>query len=208
MKRKPPRRRRYASPLRADLMEHTRTRILEAVGTKFGQGELDDLSIEAVARLARVSARTVYRHFPTKDDLLAAFWVWFLTQIHVADEPVSPEELPDFVERLYRMFDEHEPLVRGFVTSGAGAEVRRASFPRRRQQIEKSLESLTEKMSRADARLARAVVHLFYSVASWQTMRDLWSLNGSDAGRAAAWGMRVILAELRRNPKSLQEGRR
>ena len=56
--------------------------------------------------------------------------------------------------------------------------------------------------------LALAVVHLFYSGVSWQTMRDLWGLSGVEAGRAAAWGMRVILAELRRNPKSLQEGRR
>ena len=206
MKKRRPRPRRYASALRTDLMEHTRTRILEAVGATFGRGELDGLSIEAVAALARVSARTVYRHFPTKDDLLWAFWAWFLRQTHIPDEPLTPEELPLFVERLYRMFDEHESLVRGFVTSGTGAQVRRASFPRRRQQLENALDSLTRKMQPADVPLALAVVHLFSSVASWQTMRDLWGLDGPEAGRAAAWGMRVILDELRRNPRSLQEG--
>jgi AcrR family transcriptional regulator len=208
MKRAKRRPRAYQSALRADFMDQTRARILEAVGAEITDGSLHELSMEAVARRARVSARTVYRHFPAKQDLLAAFWEWFLSQLRVVDEPVAADELPDFVERLYEMFGRQEPLMRGFATSKAGAEARRASFPRRRRQLEKSLESLTDKMERADVRAALAVVHLFYSALSWMTMRDHWGLTSAEAGRAAAWGMRVILGELRRNPKSLQEGRR
>jgi AcrR family transcriptional regulator len=189
-------------------MEHTRARILDAVGAEITRGALHELSMEAVARRARVSARTVYRYFPTKDDLLTAFWDWFLDQLGVGDDPVSADELPDFVDRLFEMFGRQEPLMRGFIASRAGAEARRASFPRRRRQIERSLESLTDKMDRADARLALAALHLCYSANSWLTMRDMWGLSSAEAGRAAAWAMRVLLSELRRNPKSLQEGRR
>jgi len=36
-------------------------------------------------------------------------------------------------------------------------------------------------------------------------MRDSWDLTGEQAGEALAWTISVLVAELRRNPNSLQE---
>ena len=57
-------------PLRADA-ERNRRRILDAGREVFASGGLT-VGIDAVARHAGVGVGTIYRRFPTKDDLLAA----------------------------------------------------------------------------------------------------------------------------------------
>ncbi|MET7748688.1 helix-turn-helix domain-containing protein [Micromonospora sp. NPDC005367] len=67
------------SPLRADA-QRNRARILdaaEAVFAEFGTRA----STEEVARRAGVAIGTVFRHFPTKDDLLAAIMKRLLAQL-------------------------------------------------------------------------------------------------------------------------------
>jgi hypothetical protein len=47
---------------------------------------------------------------------------------------------------------------------------------------------------------------LLVSAPAWQAMRDQWELEGEEAGQAAAWAVRVLTDELRRNPASIKEG--
>jgi AcrR family transcriptional regulator len=61
--------RTYTSPLRADQMEQTRLRILRAVTDVLADPGTEEVTIPLVARRARVSLRTVYRHFPTREAL-------------------------------------------------------------------------------------------------------------------------------------------
>lgn len=56
-------------PLRADA-QRNRDRLLEAAKATFREGGVDS-SLEDVARRAGVGIGTLYRHFPTRDDLLA-----------------------------------------------------------------------------------------------------------------------------------------
>src|SRR5918995_3522630 len=68
-----PAQRAYQSELRAEQAEETRRRILDAALGVMGTG-LASLSVPAVAREAGVSVPTIYRHFRTKADLLAAMY--------------------------------------------------------------------------------------------------------------------------------------
>lgn len=67
--------------------EETREQILRAVGSQLETSALDDLSFGDVAKTAGVGERTVYRHFPTKDALLGAFFAW------VQNEALEPTRL-------------------------------------------------------------------------------------------------------------------
>jgi glycosyltransferase involved in cell wall biosynthesis len=71
---------RYGSNLRDRQKAETRDLILAAVGRKLESGPLEDLSFAEIAAEAQVGERTVYRHFPTKEALLGAFWAWLQTQ--------------------------------------------------------------------------------------------------------------------------------
>jgi glycosyltransferase involved in cell wall biosynthesis len=60
--------------------EETREQILRAVGRQLENRSLEDLSFGEVARDAGVGERTVYRHFPTKEALLGAFWAFLQSE--------------------------------------------------------------------------------------------------------------------------------
>ncbi|MGC4806817.1 TetR/AcrR family transcriptional regulator [Micromonospora sp. DT233] len=72
------------SPLRADARRN-RARILDAAEAVFAEHGPRS-STEEVARRAGVAIGTVFRHFPTKDDLLAAIMKRLLTQLMAAAE--------------------------------------------------------------------------------------------------------------------------
>ncbi|MET7831484.1 TetR/AcrR family transcriptional regulator [Micromonospora sediminicola] len=67
------------SPLRADA-QRNRARILDAAETVFAEFGTR-ASTEEVARRAGLAIGTVFRHFPTKDDLLAAIMKRLLAQL-------------------------------------------------------------------------------------------------------------------------------
>ncbi len=66
--------------LRDRQREETREQILRAVGDQLEKSSLEDLNFAEIARDAGVGERTVYRHFPTKEALLGAFWAWLQSE--------------------------------------------------------------------------------------------------------------------------------
>lgn len=111
---------RYTSPLREQKKAETREAILRAVGRRLEAGGVEDLSFADVAAEAQVGERTVYRHFPTKEALLGAFWTW----LH--QHPDDPDaQAPDLDEaandqparqmRILLATDAWEPQVNGVV---------------------------------------------------------------------------------------------
>ena len=205
--------RTYVSPLRADQMEQTRLRILEAMTEVLADPATEDVTIPLVARRARVSLRTVYRHFPTRESLFDAWagWVDERLRIHLQSYPESVEQLPDFALELYRSYDESESVVKAMLHSKAARPVRQRTRRRRERQFERAMSEVTQGLEPRDRLRALAVVYLLVSAPAWEAMQEQWGLDGAEAGRAAAWAVRVLVDELRRNPESikqLEEGER
>jgi AcrR family transcriptional regulator len=71
----------------------TRQRILETASALFYQEGIRAISIDTIVERSGSGKATLYRHFPTKDDLIAAYleeedrrhWLWF-------DEAIAPHE--------------------------------------------------------------------------------------------------------------------
>jgi len=78
--------------------EETREQILRAVARQLEAGQMDDLGFADVAKEAGVGERTVYRHFPTKEALLGAFWSWMQAQAQAqaqgVERPRPPPAMP------------------------------------------------------------------------------------------------------------------
>lgn len=197
----------YESPLRAEQVEQTRLRILRGVTDVLADPATEEVTIPLVARRARVSLRTVYRHFPTREALFDAWaeWVDESLQIHLHSYPEEAERLPEFVRELYRAYDESEPVVKAMLNSTAARTVRERTRRRRQRQFERAMSELTDGLEPKERLRVLGVVYLLVSAPAWQAMRDQWGLDGEEAGKAAAWAVRVLTDELRRNPASIKE---
>jgi len=197
----------YESPLRAEQMEQTRLRILRAFTDVLADPTAEDVTIPLVARRARVSLRTVYRYFPTREALFDAWaeWVDQNLQIHLHSYPEQADRLPEFALELYRSYDESEPVVKAMLNSKSARTVRERTRRRRQRAFERAMSELTDELEPKERLRALGVVYLLVSAPAWQAMRDQWGLDGEEAGKAAAWAVRVLTNELRRNPASIEE---
>jgi len=91
--------RRYELKKRADDMEATRTRITEAAMELHGTIGPARTTFSAVAERAGVQRHTVYRHFPTEDELFVACSGHF-AELHPWPDPAAWKRIADPRERL------------------------------------------------------------------------------------------------------------
>ncbi|MDP1642959.1 MAG: TetR family transcriptional regulator, partial [Phenylobacterium sp.] len=74
----------------------TRDQILRVVGARLESGPLDELSFADIAKDAGVGERTVYRHFPTREALLGAYFAWAQAQatLPLVQQPQAQSPAP------------------------------------------------------------------------------------------------------------------
>jgi AcrR family transcriptional regulator len=187
--------RAYRSELRAERAEETRTRILDAT-VRVMSGGIASLSIPAVAREARVSIPTVYRHFGTKQDLLAAVYPHLERRAGRGElvVPTSIDQLRDGVRALLDHLEAFDDLARAAMASPAAAEARAMSMPRRLAMTRRMAESVDPPLAEADRdRLARLLV-ILTSSASLRTWRDHFGLTPDGAADDIDWVVRSVIA--------------
>jgi AcrR family transcriptional regulator len=190
--------RNYESPLRAEQALATRERILQAVGEIFERDPEIAFSVDDLAREAGVNRRTVFRHFQDKDALLDAFWARANEKLGVRVWPENELDLAAIPPELFAALDRHEGIVRASNVSVAGREVRLRANDQRQAAFRKSLEAVSEQLSPERRKQLEALVHLLFSPAAWQTMRDHWGLTGREAGEASAWAIQALLTAARK----------
>lgn len=184
-------------PLRADARRN-RERIVAAARAVFTrQGA--DAQIDDIARAAGVGVGTVYRHFPTKEALLEAFWNDANASLGVRFWPQSEKDLTELPPALFASLDGIEGIVRASHASGAGRQMRLQANEERQAAFRKSLAEVSKDLVPERARQLEAAVQLLFSATAWQTMKDYWGFSGEEAGKAAAWAIEALLDAARRD---------
>lgn len=123
--------------LREEHRELTRRRVLGAVLDLLAEGSLDELSVPAVARRSGVSVATIYRYFPTRDDLVVAAAAEPARQALASapDRRQGDDELAAFQRAMWHDFAKNLDLLRHQITSAAGREMRRTRLDESRRQL-------------------------------------------------------------------------
>jgi AcrR family transcriptional regulator len=102
--------RKYRKDKRLAAVEETRRRIVEATMALHGEQGILATSWEDIARRADVSVATVYRHFPSLDELVPACGA--LTNMII--QPPKPEAAPVLFADISSLTDRVERLVHEF----------------------------------------------------------------------------------------------
>jgi AcrR family transcriptional regulator len=186
--------RAYGSPLRAQQAEETRERILDATVRVIAEG-LAFVSVPQVAREAGVSVPTVYRHFATKRDLLAAVYPHAVRRAGM-DEVVIPrsmDELRGGLRAYFERTDSFGDLARAAMANPAAEEVRRINMPDRVAIFRRLADSIEPKPSKADRdRIARLLVILTASSAL-RLWRDQLGSSVEEAADDVDWVLRAAI---------------
>jgi AcrR family transcriptional regulator len=179
--------RSYKQTKRADATEQTRAAILEAAGAVFREDPQHDPSLEAVAERAGVSARSVIRHFGSKEGLMEAA---IAAGVEAAETTRQAE--PGDVEGAVRAICSHYEAMGDEIMRWLGLAER---FPLIRQVTERGVEvhrawvdeifaaDLTG-LPRAAKRARRAALATATDLYVWHLLRRREGLS-RDATRAA-----------------------
>lgn len=166
------------------------------------------LTMDLVAERAGVSASTVYRYFADRDSLLAAIIARDYEGVPVAT-PSDADEIADVIEQAMAYFDADRALNRAIVVARVGQETTWTGRQERVEYLGRLLDEVTDHLDPDEGRNGKAVVAYLAGGLAWMTMADESGLDGVQAGRAAGWAIRTLIADLReRNEKAAARKRR
>jgi AcrR family transcriptional regulator len=187
---------RYRSALRQAQAEMTRQRIQRAAASLLeNDGDAEGITYKRVAALAEVTEMTVYRHFPTREDLLRGLWEHLNAQM---DDRIG---LPDSLERLQ---GQHRVLFEGFdripaqilasLTTAQGREMRAAINPQRQAAFLAIARAAAPRADAAAQRRMAGLIQLLHSAYAWLSLREQWDMDGGEAAEATRWAIDTLVA--------------
>ena len=176
--------------------ELVRRRVLDGVAQVIERGEA--LTFANVAAAGGVPERTLYRHFPTREALLAAVFELVNERVGFHGEaPTDGAALAELVRRVFPGFDAVAPVIHELLIAPEGRLVRLASKPARQRAALELVRNELGELDRAQARRIAAVLQLLTAAATWQTLRDYWDMDGAEAAETAALAIELLLAGAR-----------
>lgn len=185
----------YRSELRAEQAEATRRRILDATLRVMAAG-IARVSVPTVAREAGVSVPTVYRHFRTKADLLAALYPHLMPRVGMYEmaPPRSVEEFRGVIRAIFDRLDAHDDLARAAMASPSAEQARAATMPDRLRMGRQFVDAIAPDLATDHRdRVARVMVILTMSTAL-RTWRDHLGASVDEALDDLEWALRSLIA--------------
>jgi AcrR family transcriptional regulator len=184
--------------LRDQHAEMTRQRILGAVADLLEREDPEELTVPAVAEASGVSLRTIYRHYPTREQLLEAAGRWIGDELLQHPYPRDLDEVADLFEAGSRDFDERPGLVRALALSKLGRRVRGYRRRERLESIGRALQAELAGLGEPELRRAEAVIAYLHNMLAYTTMREENGLSGAEVGQAVGWAIRTLIEDLRK----------
>lgn len=188
--------RSYRSELRAEQAEKTRARIIDATVRVMASG-IASLSIPAVAREAGVSIPTIYRHFGTKAELVAALYPHLIGRTAIGPETPAPSSMSDFRNMLGRAFahqDELDDLARAAMASPAAEEERRRSMPNRMAMIRRFVAAVAPGAGDGERERITRLMLVLTSTSAMRLWRDYFESSAERAADDVEWILRAAIA--------------
>lgn len=181
--------------MRTAQREATAAHIVETALALVADRGLDDLTIPAVASAAGVSAATVYRHFPSLDDLILGVLRVMRPRIGQTRERlagVAPDGLPDLARENFASYEEHADVLVPLMESRAFNRVRVGSEGRRAPRGADVLRPLAPDRSERDLESMAGAMFLLVGPQAWRWLRETWGLDAEAAATATTWAIRVL----------------
>lgn len=178
--------------LRADNRRRVKERAIAA--TVELVRETGDLAftMPTVAERTGISLRTLYRHFPSRDDLVSALAL-VADQVEVLEPPTSLDELEPWLVTAWTNLIAQEALLRAQHLGVAGVQIRRARTPLHRSATASVIDALCPSIDEpAKAELVDVALLLTSSTALFEFI-DVLEVDVERGAQMAARAVRTLI---------------
>jgi len=171
-------------------MALTRKRIIDAVFELLAEGHPAAISIPEVSRRSGVSIATIYRHFPSKEQLLeATAFVGVTPREELLRRDPDPDNFAPFLESTWSELAAIEPVIRVQLSTRLGQEVRKR---RTRNRADVAIEVLASKGFDPDREETRRLARLASMLSSSAVYLDQLDLPRRQAIGDLAWAVKAL----------------
>lgn len=205
MSRKKKAPRSYRSALRESHAEQTREAILAAAAEEMAAKGPLAFALPAVAARSGVALRTVYRHFPTRDELVDAMWAWAYRSRDWLERPVPPGTIVETIAGLGPLYAELRGLLDAAQRCERQIALRAKTRRRRMANFESAVADDVGALSPDARRRALGALQCVATPSFWLMLTDSWCPDPNEASKVSAWALSVLLREIRDNPQRVEQ---
>ena len=190
--------RSYTSHLRRHQKQITRDRILEAFVALIGEGRILNFSVKEVAERAGVSYGSVYRHFPTRESLLEAFYE-AAAEMMAQSSPFtaqSLDEIPAMAGKMVEKFEEKATIVQGFTMALAANNIQPQNRRQRDQIVLEMVAQSAPNLAPEVIRQVAAIICHLHSSLTWAILKHRFGLSSQETADALIWALQTLIRDL------------
>ena len=160
-----------------------------------------ELSTRLVAERAGVAARTMFRHFPSRDGFLDAVAAEMARRLRAPAPPDTLEGLLAFPAELYARFEANAALTRAALHSELYDRIRGTEGQVRLEALQRLVDQLAPNRPALDRRVAAANIHYHLIASTWHYYRAYFGFGLEDAVRCAVTAVAQALRGLGVEPR-------
>lgn len=173
--------------------QRTRDELVAAAVGLLVRGE--EPTMRAVAAAAGVGERTIYRYFPSREELEAAVRAQMAPRLS-APLCATVDGLEDYVDRLYATFEANAELTVATVSSSVAQAELKGTRARNLKDLTALLRAGFPQASASDVRAAAGSLRTVLSGAGWVFQRHGCGLTAEEVRTNAIWLVRKVRAAL------------
>jgi AcrR family transcriptional regulator len=174
----------------------TQTLLVDAAIALLEAMPVTELSTRLVAEKAGVSARTMFRHFPTREGFLDAVADGISRRLRPPPPPQTLQGLLAFPAELYARLEANAALTRAALHSELYDRMRREGGTTRFEAISALIDELAPHRPAIERRVAAANIHYHLIASTWHYYRDYFGFELEDAVRCAVTAVAQALGGL------------
>ncbi len=175
-----------------------RRAILEALADLIAETRHLDFSVQEVAERAGVSLRTVYNHFPSREDLLDGLNDHF-SEVMVERQGVligdvdSVEQVVEAAATNFRIFEELGGLSEAWIQVSALVPPAAEEHRRRTARMVELVAGALPELAPAQQEVVGTLVRHLFSQRTWYSMTRDYGLSIDDTVEATRWAVTALL---------------
>ena len=174
-----------------------------AARTYLEKHEIETLTLRHLAELAGVSAPTVYAHFATVDDLVAAFFQWLKPRLGLQKQLPSTDALRDLPKELFPAYETYGALLRTLLNSPAFDRERAADRGERHGRWIAGIGEAMPHLTPEQRRRGGLAVSAFWTPTVWRWLVDTCRFTPKEAEQVASWAIDALVKALKADASGL-----